>query len=86
MKSFKIPDSFMLLGRKITVEYSQEILMAYSNKGEAHYVSDKILRRQIEYDEATEAEPNYITVGEGETELPSGEPVDEGNDDEEQEV
>lgn len=50
------------------------------------YVSDRILKRQVEYNEAVVVEPDYIKAGEDEKELLSGEPVDDGNEDEEQEV
>ncbi len=45
------------------------------------YVSDRILRRQIEYDEAAVREPGYIAAGEDEAELLSGEAA-ENNEEE----
>ena len=50
------------------------------------YVSDKILRHRIEYDEAAAREPGYIMTGEDEAELLSDEPADEVNEEDEPEV
>ena len=47
------------------------------------YVSDKILRHQIEYNEAEVIGTDYIAPHDDEVELLSSEPVDEGNEDDE---
>jgi hypothetical protein len=68
---------------------SQEGQLSFPSKGFGSlrpYVSDKILRRQIEYDESAATEPGYVVAGEDETGLMNEEPVDEGNEEEESEV
>lgn len=82
-------DMMAVIIREIYQHHSQGGQLSFPSKGIGSlrpYVSDKILRRQIEYDEAIETEPDYMTIGVDETELLSGEPVDEDKDDEEQEV
>jgi len=67
---------------------SQEGQLSFPSKGVGSlrpYVSDKILRRQIEFDEATATEPGYITAGEDETELLSEETNEEGDEEDEEE-
>lgn len=81
-------DMMAVIIREIYQHPLQEGQLSFPSKSLSSlrpYVSDKILRRQIEYSE-TAAEPGYITAGEDDAELLSGEPVDEGNEDEEQEV
>ena len=82
-------DMMAVIIRETYQHPSQEGQLSFPSKGFGSlrpYVSDKILRRQIEYDEAMATEPGYITASEDETELLSGEPTDEGNEEEEQEV
>jgi hypothetical protein len=50
------------------------------------YVSDKILRRRIEYGEVPARYSGYVSTGEDEAELLSDEPVDDGGEEEEPEV
>lgn len=67
---------------------SQEGLLSFPFRGAGSlksYVSDKILRHKIEYDEPT-VTPDYVMAGEDDIELFSGDPIDGSNDDEEQEV
>ena len=82
-------DMMAVIIRETYQHPSQEGQLSFPSKGLGSlrpYVSDRILRRQIEYNEAAVVEPDYIKAGEDETELLSGEPVDEDNEDEEQEV
>lgn len=75
--------------REIYQHPSQEGQLSFPSKGFGSlrpYVSDKIIRRQLEYDEAAITEPDYTAVGDDETELMSEEPVEEGDEDEETEV
>jgi hypothetical protein len=68
---------------------SQEGQLSFSSKvfGSLRpYVSDKILRRQIEHDEARAREPGYTIRGEDDGELLSEEPSDEATEEEEPEV
>ena len=68
---------------------SQEGYLSFPSKGFSSlgpYISDKILRRQIEYDEAVVTGPGYIIAGEDEPEILSGEPEEEGNEEEGQGV
>jgi hypothetical protein len=82
-------DMMAVIIRETYQHPSQEGQLSFPSKGFGSlrpYVSDKIIRRQIEYDEAMAAEPGYITAGEDETELLSGEPTDDGSEEDEQEV
>ena len=82
-------DMMAVIIREIYQHPSQEGQLSFPSKGFGSlrpYVSDKILRRQIEYDEAIATEPGYITAGEDEAGLLSEEPTDEGNEEEEPEV
>jgi hypothetical protein len=74
--------------REVYQHPSQEGQLSFPSKGFGSlrpYVSDKILRRQIELDEAA-VESGFINTGENEAELLPGESVDEGNEEAEQEV
>ncbi|MFC1846824.1 tetratricopeptide repeat protein [Chloroflexota bacterium] len=67
---------------------SQEGQLSFPSKGLGSlrpYVSDKILRRQIEFDE-TAVEPTYIDTGEDDTEMLSDDSIDEGDEEAGQEV
>jgi tetratricopeptide (TPR) repeat protein len=73
-----------------TYQYpSQEGQLSFPSKGFGSlrpYVSDKIIRRRIEYDEAAVREPGYVMTSEDEAELLSDEPTDEISEEEEPEV
>jgi tetratricopeptide (TPR) repeat protein len=80
-------DMMAVMVRETYQHPSQEGQLSFPSKGFGSlrpYVSDKILRRQIEYDET--AEPEYITSDEDEAELLPDESVDEGDQEEEPEV
>ncbi len=82
-------DMMAVIVREIYQHPSQEGQLSFPSKGFGSlrpYVSDKILRRQIEYDEAAVTEPDYITPDEDEAELLPGESVDDGDQETEQEV
>ncbi len=82
-------DMMAVIIREMYQHSSQEGQLSFPSKGFGSlrpYVSDKIIRRQLEYDEAIAVEPGYITAGEDETELLSEEPVDEGDEEDEPEV
>ena len=68
---------------------SQEGYLSFPSKGFSSlgpHISDKILRRQIEYDEPVVTGPGYIIAGEDEPEILSGESEEEGNEEEGQGV
>ena len=82
-------DMMAVIIRETYQNPSQEGQLSFPLKGLGSlrpYVSDKILRRQIEENEVGLMEADYFTPGDDEVELVSHEPVDEGNEDEEQEV
>ncbi len=82
-------ESMVVIIREIYQDPSQEGLPSFPSKGFASlrpYVSDKILRRQIEYDEGMTQEPGYTVIGEDEGEMISEEPVEEISEEEEPEV
>jgi len=67
---------------------SQEGQLSFPSKGLGSfrsYVSDKMLRRQIEFDEAA-VESGYINTGEDNTEMLSDDSIDEGDEEADQEV
>lgn len=81
-------ESMAVIIREVYQDPSQEGLPSFPSKGFGSlrpYVSDKILRRQIEYEEGMTHEPGYSVIGE-EEEMISEEPVEEVNDEEEPEV
>jgi len=81
-------DMMAVIIRETYQHPSQEGQLSFPSKGLGSlrpYVSDKILRRQIEYDEPA-VEHDYRTVGEDEAELLSGDSIDEDSEDDEQEV
>ncbi len=74
--------------REVYQHPSQEGQLSFPSKGLGSfrsYVSDKMLRRQIEFDE-TAVESGYNNAGEDDTELLSDESMDEGDDEADQEV
>ena len=74
--------------REVYQHPSQEGRLSFPSKGLGSirpYVSDKILRRQIEFDEAA-VEPAYLDTGEDDTEIVSDSSIDEGEGEEGQEV
>ncbi len=82
-------DMMAVIIRETYQHPSQEGQLSFPLKGLGSlrpYVSDKILRRQMEQNEVGLMEADYFTPGDDEIELASHEPGDEGNDDEEQEV
>jgi tetratricopeptide (TPR) repeat protein len=81
-------DMLAVIIRETYQHPSQEGQLSFPSKGFGSlrpYVSDKILRRRIEYEGASTREPDYV-AGDDEAELLSDESVDEGNDEEEPEV
>jgi len=79
-------DMMAVIIRETYQHPSQEGQLSFPSKGLGSlrpYVSDKILRRQIDYDEAATAEPDYLTAGDDEAELLSDKTVDEDIEDEE---
>lgn len=82
-------ESMAVIIRETFQDPSQEGQPSFPSKGFGSlrpYVSDKILRRQIEYDEAAGHEPGYTIVGEEEGEMMSEEPPEEANEEDEPEV
>jgi hypothetical protein len=82
-------ESMAVIIRETYQDPSQEGQLSFPSKGFGSlrpYVSDKILRRQIEYDESATREPGYSIVGEEDGEMISEEPVEEVNEEEEPEV
>ncbi len=74
--------------REVYQHPSQEGQLSFPSKGFGSlrtYVSDKILRRQIEFDESA-VESDYSSAGEDETELLPGDAIDEGDEEVDQEV
>ena len=82
-------DMLAVIIRETYQHPSQEGQLSFPSKGFGSlkpYVSDKILRRRIEYGEAVAREPDIISAGEDEAELLSEEPVDDSNEEEEPEA
>jgi len=74
--------------RELYQHPSQEGQLSFPSKGLGSLrpdVSDKVLRRQIEFDEAA-VESGYTNAGEDETELLSGESINEDDEEAEQEA
>jgi len=82
-------DMMAIIIRETYQHPSQEGQLSFPSKGFGSlrsYVSDKILRRRIEYDEAAVGEPSYVMTSEDEAELLSDEPGDDVSEEEEPEV
>jgi len=82
-------DMLAVIIRETYQHPSQEGQLSFPSRGFGSlkpYVSDKILRRRIEYDGAVVREPGFVPTGVDETELLSEEPVDDSNEEEESEV
>jgi len=81
-------DIMAIIIREIYQHPSQEGHLSFPSKGFGSlrpYVSDKILRRQLEYDEASES--GYLMASEDDAELLGGDSIDDsGEEEEEQEV
>ena len=74
--------------REVYQHPSQEGQLSFPSKGLGSfrsYISDKILRQQIEFDETT-VKPAYIDTGEDDTEILSDDSIDEGDEEASQEV
>jgi len=82
-------DMLAVIIRETYQHPSQEGQLSFPSRGFGSlrpYVSDKILRRRIEYDGAAVREPGFVPAGIDEAELLSEEPVDDSNEEEEPEV
>jgi len=82
-------DMMAVIIRETYQHPSQEGQLSFPSKGFGSlkpYISDKILRRQIEYDEAVVRDAGYIAAAENDVELLSEEPTDDGNEEDEPEV
>jgi hypothetical protein len=82
-------DMLAVIIRETYQHPSQEGQLSFPSRGFGSlrpYVSDKILRRRIEYEGAVVREPGFVPTGVDEAELLSEEPVDDSNEEEEPEV
>lgn len=82
-------DMLAVIIRETYQHPSQEGQLSFPSKGFGSlrpYVSDRILRRRIEYGETSVKDSGLDSAGEDEADLLSDEPIDDGGDEEEPEV